>query len=309
MLQAIESLLPIILLVILGAALSEKSFLNLEVRIGMDRFTYWIALPSLFLHTLSSTDFSELAAGKLILILMMSTLVVCLLAILLAAIMRMPKSAFGVFVQATFRGNLAFVGLPLIVFALKEDMTGELISEALLALAALIPLYNILSIILLISAQKKISTAMLPDMLQQLGKNPLIISTLAGGLLGWFQIGLPIIVNRPLELLGQTALALALVSLGGALSQLQIRGNIRYSLLASLMKVAAVPAVTYGLTLLISLPPDQQFIAMVLSACPTAAASYIMTTQLGGDSALAASSIVASTVFSMVALALTLIWF
>lgn len=309
MLQATESLLPIILLVILGSTLSAKSFLTREVRIGMDKFTYWIALPSLFIHSLAGTDFSELAAGGLVLILGASAVTTCLLALGVAWSMKLPKEVFGVFVQATLRGNLAFVGLPLIIFALNGDMTSELISEALLALAALIPLYNIVSIFLLLGARQKITLAMLPHMLAQLAKNPLIISAAGGGLMGWFDMTLPVIVDRPLELLGQTALALALVSLGGALVQLEIRGNIRLAVVASVLKVAVVPVVTFGLGMAINLPENQMFIAMIFSACPTAAASYIMTTQLGGDNALAATAIIVSTLLSMVALSLILFLF
>ncbi|MEX0780759.1 MAG: AEC family transporter [Balneolales bacterium] len=311
MLQAAESLVPIILLVCLGAVLFYKQrFLSNEVRMGLDWFTYWIALPSLFIHSLSGTDFGGLEAGNLVLTLMGSAVAVSLLASLITRMMKLSKEHSGVFVQASFRGNLAFVGLPLIIFSLNgADMSNELVTEALIILAALIPLYNVISIYSLISAKTKIKPTVIFKILFQMVKNPLIISAVAGALLGWLNWDLPIVIDRPFELLGQTALALALVSLGGALVQLKILGNLRLAIFTSLLKVAAVPIITYILGQALDLSADRTFIAMVFAACPTAVASYILTTQLGGDQGLAAASVITSTIFSLVALTVILMIF
>ncbi|MEX1123397.1 MAG: AEC family transporter, partial [Balneolales bacterium] len=207
-------------------------------------------------------------------------------------------------------GNLAFVGLPLIIFSLNgADMSNELVTEALIILAALIPLYNVISIYSLISAKTKIKPTVIFKILFQMVKNPLIISAVAGALLGWLNWDLPIVIDRPFELLGQTALALALVSLGGALVQLKILGNLRLAIFTSLLKVAAVPIITYILGQALDLSADRTFIAMVFAACPTAVASYILTTQLGGDQGLAAASVITSTIFSLVALTVILMIF
>lgn len=310
MLQAAESLVPIILLTGLGAFLSFSGFLNAEIRSGMDRFTYWIALPSLFLHSLSGTDFRQLDAGGLVLVLVLSTLIIIAAAAIIARFNRMQREFSGVFIQASFRGNLAFVGLPLIIFSLNDEaMSSEPVSEALLAIAALMPVYNVFSIFVLLPRTEKSKRAMLQQLLGQLLRNPLILSAVAGGFLGWMGWSLPVIVDRPLQLLGQTALALALVSLGGALFMLEMRGNLRLALFSSLLKVVAVPAVTWVLAVLLNLTTEQTFIAMVFSACPAASASYIMATQLKGDPGLAAAAVLISTILSMAALTIILIVF
>ena len=45
---------------------------------------------------------------------------------------------------------------------------------------------------------------------------------------------------------------------------------------------------------------------MVFAACPTAVASYVLTTQLKGDAGLAAATIVLSTLLSLASLAAVL---
>jgi predicted permease len=115
-----------------------------------------------------------------------------------------------------------------------------------------------------------------------------------------------VVVDRPFELLGQTALALALVTLGGALIDLEIRGRLGLAFAASAFKVTVAPLITLSLALWWDLPTDHIFVVMIFAACPAATASYILTTQIGGDEAFAAAGIVVSTGLSLISLAMVL---
>lgn len=310
MLQATESLLPILLLLGLGAGLSRIGFLSNETRVGMDKFTYWVALPGLFLHQLGGTDFQGLETGRLVLVLGTSMLAAALVATLIALLLRLKSGQSGVFVQGAFRGNMAFVGLPLIIFALGEQEGGDLlVTSALIGLAAMVPLNNLISVLALVIVQHGLSFLSLGKSIVKVMYNPLIVSALLGIFLGWFQIPVPLTIDRSLDLLGQTALALALVSLGAALVQLEMKGRVGLASIGGATKVVIVPLITYGLALLWQLPAEQVFIVMIFAACPTATASYILTTQLGGDDSLAAATILMSTLLSFPALAVVLILF
>lgn len=310
MLQATESLLPIILLVGLGTLLFKAEFITPEIRQGMDKFTYWIALPSLFIHQLAATDFHGLETGGLLLVLGIATVATAVVAALVALVWGLDSDQNGVFVQVGFRGNMAFVGLPLIIFALGNGVgSDELVASALIALAAMVPLNNLIAVMALVMAQHGLSWSVVGRLSKKVLLNPLIVSAVLGSLLGWFELRLPVMIDRPFELLGQTALALALVSLGGGLIELEMRGRIGLATAAGAFKVTVVPLITYGLAVWWGLPAEQIFIVMVFAACPAATASYILTTQLGGDDALAAATIVISTFLSLPALAVVLIVF
>lgn len=310
MLQATESLIPILLLVALGAGLFRWGFVDSAVRRGLDRFVFWVALPSLFIHRLSATDFRALEAGEMVAVLAIAFVAASLVAAAVAALMGLSKDEFGVFVQVGFRGNMAFVGLPLIIFAVEGTAgSGDLVSASLIVLAALVPLNNFIAIVALIVAQQGLRASMVGHLVWKVISNPLIISAVIGGLLGWFGWPLPVVVERPFELLGQTAIALALVSLGGALIELEIGGRIGLSTVVSVFKVAAVPLIAYPFGLMFGLPAEQMLIVMIFAACPAATVSYILTTQLGGDDGLAAAGIVISTLLSFISLAVVLTLF
>jgi len=309
-LEATESLVPIILLVVLGSVLFKVEFINSEIREGMDAFTYWIALPSLFIHQLAGTDFQGLETGGLVVVLGIATVASAVVATVVALVCGLDSDKSGVFVQVGFRGNMAFVGLPLIIFALGNGAgSDELVASALIALAAMVPLNNLIAVLALVTAQHGLSWSVLGRLTKNVLLNPLIVSAVAGSLLGWFELPLPVMIDRPFELLGQTALALALVSLGGALIELEMRGRIGLATAAGAFKVTAVPLITYGFAVLWGLPAEQTVIVMIFAACPAATASYILTTQIGGDDALAAATIVISTVLSFPALAVVLVLF
>ena len=299
------------MLVGLGALLFRAGFINAEIRRGLDWFTYWVALPSLFISSLSGTDFAALQVGDLVAVMALAGLATTVLAILLAAVLRVKRRKFGVFVQAGFRGNMVFVGLPLIIFALEARRSGadEVVAGSLVAVAAMVPLYNLISVLALVIAEHRFDLSVMPKLLAQLVKNPLIVSALVGGGLGWLGWGLPVVVDRPFTLLGQTAVALALVSIGGALVELEIRGHVAQALIAGVFKVTVMPLVTYALCVAFALSPEWTLVAMIFAACPTATASFILTTQLGGDDAFAAACVVVSTGLSLISLAFVLTWF
>ncbi len=310
MIQAATSLIPIILLVILGAALFQGGFMDSALRRGLDRFTYWVALPSLFIYDLSGTDFGELQAQNLLATLFILIVGSAIVAALVAALFRMKDEHSGVFVQLGFRGNLAFVGLPLIIFASEGVAGGDLlVASALVALAVLVPVNNFIAVLALIVARHKIDRRVWGRFFIKLATNPLILSALIGILIGAMGWTLPTVVGRPFELLGQTAIALALVSLGGALVELEMKGRFALATATGAFKVIFVPLMAYGLALLWGLPPMKTFILMVFAACPSSTASYVLTTQLGGDDAFAAAGILASTILSLLPLALVLIFF
>jgi predicted permease len=240
-------------------------------------------------------------------VLVAATLASALLAAVVAMAVRLPWSDFGVFVQAGFRGNLLFVGLPIVVFAVDgRGDGGDIKSLAIVALAPLVPVYNVLGVLVLLISQHQVNLAAVGRVLKALVTNPLIIAAAAGVLLSVSGSRLPTPLARTLSVLGQTAPALALISLGAAMAELRVRGQLVRAVLAAVIKVAAVPAIVLAACLFMRLTPQQTLVAMIFAACPTAGVSYVLTTQLGGNAALAASAVVTSTLLSLVSLVLVL---
>ncbi|MEM9883101.1 MAG: AEC family transporter [Planctomycetota bacterium] len=301
------ALLPLALLVAGGAALVRFGFYDDGFRRGLDRLVYWVALPALIVGVLAGAPAAGVlgSVGRMAGVMCGATLLMAALVWGLAAALRRPGGEAGVLAQAAFRGNLAFVGLPVIALATGADEA--VLAKAALVLAPTVVLYNVLAVAGLVGSQQRLSWALPWRMLRELAVNPLLLACVAGLTLWAAGVRIPGAVDASLGLLGATAGPLALLSLGGALVVRPVTRRVAgVAAWAAGLKCAAMPALVWGLSAAAGLGVDERLVVMVFGACPTAVASYVLAAQLRGDTALAAAAVVLSTLASGVGLGVVL---
>ena len=306
--QVIASLTPILLLVGGGALLLRAGFYSDVFRRDLDRFVYWVALPGLIVDKLSGGSPLDPDAAVITGALVLATGGAIAIGALLAWGLRLPRPAFGVFVQAGFRGNLAFMGLPVVILAASGagHEAGSVETQAVLVLAPMMLLYNVTAVIVLELARQHLSWGVLPKLLKSLAANPLIISCLVGFAFGFSGVRLPSPLHETLHLLGATAAPLALLSLGGSLVVYKLSDHLGRAFGGTLVKVAVLPVLAWLSGRWMALDTEGMLVLMVFASTPTAVASYVLTGQLDGDEGLAASSIVLSTLLSAISLGVAL---
>ncbi|MEM9419364.1 MAG: AEC family transporter [Planctomycetota bacterium] len=304
-LQIINSLLPLALLVALGAALLRLRFFDQAFRKGLDRLVYWVSLPALIVGVLAGAPEVDVlsTAGPMALSLCLATVAMAALTWGFAVMTRLPGPVKGVFSQAAFRGNLAFVGLPVITLALgPSEQDPATLAKAALALAPTAALFNVLGVMVLIAAQHRLDLKLPARMAKSMATNPLLLACGLGLLIWAFGLKLPQASLTTLNLLGKPAAPLALISLGGALATYPVRQRLGVATLATIMKCAGMPVLAWLVANLLGVSKEDQLIVLIYAACPTAVSSYVLSTQLKGDAALSAATIVLSTLASAVAL-------
>jgi len=303
--QVLHSLLPIALLVLTGALLLRLRFFGDAFRRGLDRLVYWVALPALIVGELAQAPVMGERAGPMIAVFAGATLLTALLAWALAWAMRLPAASVGVFVQAAHRGNLAFVGLPVILLASEAD---DQSTRALAALvfAPIVLLYNVLAVLALTLAHHRFDRHAPLKLLRSLVTNPLLLACGLGLALNLLQLQTPTPLIKTLVLLGQPAAPLALISLGGAVVTYRVHRHAAVGFASATLKLAVLPAITLLLAGVLGLDPQQRLIVLIFSATPTAVASYVLAVQLRGDPGVAAATIVISTILSFASLAAAL---
>lgn len=308
--HVLASLIPIILLVTAGAALLGLGFYTDAFRRDLDRFVYWVAVPGLIIGKLASGSPLDPRAGLTTGALLLATAGAIVAGYFVAWLMRLPSNSLGVFVQSGFRGNLALMGLPVLVIAASQSGfdPNEVETQAMLVLAPMILVYNVAAVLVLELARHSLTLRVLPELGRGLIRNPLILSCLVGFTLGVGGVRIPVPLNDALVSVGMTAAPLALLSLGGSLVVYKVQDHIGLAAVGALVKLAIVPLLAWGIGTWLEVDPIGMLVLMVYSAAPTAVASYVMSTQLGGDDGLAASSIVVSTVLSAGSLAFALTW-
>lgn len=136
-------------------------------------------------------------------------------------------------------------------------------------------------------------------------KEPMVGATLLGSLFLWQGWHTPDWITRTLELAGQMAIPLMLITLGVAVARLHPRGLAQATIL-SIFKVLICTAVAWGLGRRFGLP-DPAFAVLVLQAAtPVAVTSYLIAEKYKADAESVAGLVVVSTLVSVVALPLML---
>lgn len=308
MAEVVTVLLPIFAVMALGGGLRYGGFAPRQFFSETNRLVYWIALPAYLFLKSAESELQGDAAGRVFAVLFGAMVLTILLAYAVARVLRLPPRSASAFVQGSYRSNLAYVGLPIVLLAVAsrgEGQAAELQALGVISIALLTPIYNFVAVFVLLAGHEG-SREQLPRRLRELSlrliTNPLILSCAAGlavMALGWT---LPLPLRETLAIIGAMTTPLALLGIGAALSFSTLRAYARNATVAALIKTVAAPMLGLAIAAWLGLSPIETRMALIFLACPTAAASYVMAQQLGADDGLTANIIALTTLTTIPAL-------
>ncbi|MDT8445428.1 MAG: AEC family transporter [bacterium] len=300
---ALWSIAPVMILISLGILARKLGLLEPSSMRNLNALLYWICLPALLFHKVQALEFQIDQVAPFFWSLLLASLASIFTSALLAVFMRLPGPQRAAFMQAGFRGNLAFVGLPVALFYLQARGLGtpELEGQIFLVLAPGILIYNVFGVVLLASADLNFSKAAWSHFARQLAGNPLILSVLLG--LIWGELNWPVgmVFDKTLGVLSAAVLPLALMGVGASADFSGVKQVGRLPVIAAVIKCFVTPFYGYWIARVIGLSQEEQRILVILLIAPTAAAAYIMAQQMGADEKLTSQAIVLSVLVSLVA--------
>jgi malate permease and related proteins len=298
-------LAPILLLVLLGVFLGRLRFLGPGFSGDLNKLVFWIALPAFLFRSVVHAERPGPQTFSLLGLLVVATGVAAVAGWIAAGLLNLPHFSRGTLSQSAFRGNLAYIGIPVLAYAF-EGLPGrsEAFGTAVIVTAFLMALYNVLAVVVLSIGQK--SERPVPAALKSIFTNPLLLACMAGIPLAFTRTGLPLFLDRALESLGGAAVPIALLCIGGSLAHAKFGEKAGAILAAAVLKTLAVPVLVYFCSPFFGIAGTDLRIALVLSACPTAAVAFVMARQMNGDASLASGSIVLSTLLAAISIPLAL---
>lgn len=298
------------LIIGLGVGLARWRFLAPEALGAINQLTYWVGLPAYLLASIAKAHYGGGRAATLAGVLLVVTLLTLAFAYVIARVfLRLPVESRGSFLHAALRGNLAYIGLPVVALALTAHAAPnaeELHTLALLSMAPTVVAYNVLAVLVLVVGRQPFTWAAVRSVAAQLLSNPLLLASAAGAAIAATQCPVPAPLMKSIGIIGDMAMPLALLAIGGTLATIPLRGKRTAAIAASLCKIGLAPLFGWLLGRFIGLSSDELRIVLIFLASPTAAASFTLAGKLGGDEALAASSVVVSTALSAVSLTVVL---
>ena len=210
------------------------------------------------------------------------------------------KSIRGAFVQASFRGSAAVMGLAFI-----QNIYGESAMGPLMIVSA-VPLYNIFSVLVLTFESNEAESLNKKEKIKQafinIAKNPIIISILLGLIVGLIGIDFPELIDKTVNSVSQMATPLALITIGAGFEGRKALAKMKPTIAAAMIKLVIQPLLFLPVAAWMGFAGEKIIAILIMLSSPTTPSCYIMAKSMHNDEVLTASVVVVTTLLGAVTL-------
>jgi malate permease and related proteins len=280
---------PVFILAAIGFAWVKMGF---DYRVQfVTRLAMTLGVPCLIFTSLMQTKIEPSALSDLVLA---SIAAYASLTLVAYVLIRMAGLNVRTFLAPLIFGNTGNLGLPLAMFAFGEAGLGYAV-----VIFAVMAVYSFTFGIWLVSGGG--------DPLK-IVKEPMVGATLLGALFlfnGWQT---PEWTTNTLELIGQMAIPLMLITLGVAVARLKPVGFGR-AIILSILKVLVSVFIGWTIGIWFDLPAIALAVLVLQISTPVAVTSYLLAEKYDADAESVAGLVVVSTLVSVIAIPITLAFF
>jgi malonate transporter and related proteins len=297
----ITSLLPVILLIASGYAAGKLGWIRPSAMKDYSNLIFMVLLPPLLFRTMAQTHPENLQALP-VLAYLGSMVILFILVLLFTGF----NSRGVILAMATTYGNTVMIGIALVGYAYGE--AGQAVLFSLLSVHAVIMLTSA-TLFLEWLRRKNSDTHPVRAALEALRGALLqpttwpILLGLAFSQTGWT---IPLVIDRPLQLLGQAFSPLALLLVGLTLSNTSFGLHIKSALGLSLLKNFLHPVLVWGLGRLLGLQGLPLTVMVVAAALPMGANVFMFSQRYEESQELVTTSVSVSTVMALFSVALAM---
>ncbi|MCV6825717.1 MULTISPECIES: AEC family transporter [Halocynthiibacter] len=278
-LTVLEIVAPVFILGCIGFAWVKLGF---EYRLAfVTKLSMTLGVPCLIFISLVETEIDPNALTQ---ILLASAVAYGAITIAFFVIVKLLKLETRSFLPPLIFGNTGNVGLPLALFAFGSEGLGF----AIVVFAAM-AIWSFTYGVWVVSGGGSIMRVL---------KEPMVAATLLGALFMWQDWDVPTFLGNSLNLVGQMAIPLMLLTLGVAVARLQ-PGRMAQAVWLSLLKAAICIGIAAVVGRWFNLPPVAYAVLVLQVGTPVAVTSYMLAEKYGADSDAVAGLVVASTLLSV----------
>ena len=293
---SINVTMPIFLVMVIGNILKQIGMLNDNFVTVANKFNFKVTLPFMLFKDIAGVDIKAVFDIKYVLFCAIVSTICFWVVWGTAKLLVRDKTIRGAFVQSSFRGSAAVMGLAFI-----QNIYGSPAMGPLMIVSA-VPLYNIFSVIVLTFEANDSTGIDKKAKIRQAGinmcKNPIILSILAGLIVGLLGIQFPTLVNKTVSNVAQMATPLALITIGAGFEGRKALAKIAPTMAASMIKLVLQPLVFLPVAAWMGFSGEKMIAILIMLASPTTPSCYIMAKSMNNDEVLTASVIVTTTLMA-----------
>lgn len=284
-------LMPSMLMVTLGGVVRKR--LSVNAWQGLDKLNFEILFPALIFVAASGRPIAPrdiLSIGPAVWAMLTAALVIGY------AARRFGPDRFVDFAgawQTAWRFNTAMA------FVAAATLSEPPLAELAVAVGMAIPLANVFAVSALSRGQGSLGQTLIKVL-----RNPFLIASVSGVIVGVSGLQIPAPLMAPLEMLATAAIPVALISVGATMNWGALARLDRFSGILVATKLAILPALTFAACLLLKVDPVLARTLVLFGALPTASASHVLAAGFGADRELSATLVAQSTLLSAATLPL-----
>jgi malate permease and related proteins len=278
----LEIVAPVFILALIGFVWVK---LDVEYRVQfVTQLAMTIGVPALIFTALMQAEIEPSALSELV---MASVVAYLALTVVAFALLKLAGLSMRTFLAPAIFGNTGNLGLPLALFAFGQAGLGYAV-----VIFAVMAIFSFTFGVWLVAgggAPVKVF------------KEPMVGATLLGGVFlvnGWQT---PLWLTNTLELIGQMAIPLMLITLGVAVARLKPAGFWR-AIVLSILKLGVSVLVAVSVGRWFELSPIPFAVLVLQIATPVAVTSYLLAEKYEADAESVAGLVVVSTLVSVLAI-------
>ncbi|MBD1564817.1 AEC family transporter [Vibrio sp. S12_S33] len=286
---------PICLMLVLGVILKRTGLINDNFIDVASRIVFQVTLPTMLFLSIVKSEHDFASSATLVIYGLSANFLFFLFTVVCTKKTFHRSEDHGVIIQGGFRANTAIIALAYVANAYGEPG----LALAAIYVAATTVLYNIQAVIALTPQGESTGIKAAGVIAKTLTKNPLIIGILLGVICYSLSLPIPKMVTDAGQYFANMTLPLALLCTGGSLNIGSLRSDKAPAWFATGYKLVLAPLLITSGALFFGFRGLELGLIFLMSASPTAAASYVMARAMGGNATLAANIIALTTVFSL----------
>ncbi len=277
----------------IGFFLRRINVISAETASGMNKLMFKLFLPILIFFNIYIADLSTLLDASAILYVLVGVFITFLVFTVIMFKAKTSNPRKGVFLQSTFRTNVALFGLPVAINFYGIDNVGTVA----LLLSAIIPIFNALSV--LSYELFRSGRLQLKSVLKGLVTNPPLIGVTFGLIFNLSGIVLPQALFSTVESIAGAGTPLAFIIMGASFRIASAVKN-RKALAAIISyKLILHPLIWVCIAIFLGFRDAALMGIMLVFACPIATSVFPMAASMEGDSELACEAVVFTSIFSV----------
>jgi len=298
MLKILSAISPLFIIIFVSAILQRVKNLNKNWKVVLNDYALKIGLPALVFASLSKTSFSLSENATVIFANSAFLIGSFLIALIAKKIFRLNRQLSRTLFMCFGFGSVAYLGIPIL-----EEIYGKNVLPVASIIVAIYLFWKFtIGLGYLEYDQMASKKGVITKVAKHLIANPILVAVVAGIVVGTFQIPIPIVIGRAIDMVVASVTPTVLVVMGLFIGRSDFGKLSEWVpvFIFSLFILFVMPGLFYLGIKLAGLNPQSLSTTLIESAMPAAITPFALADEYSLDKTFIARTIVLSTILSVV---------